>query len=377
MTKLVYILPVYDPDSPEHFYYLYKFLEILTGNLDVLIFIEKCAGPPWFSKQAKLYCRRLQWPVLNLLETLIVLVIARLKGYKRFYVHYSLSAGFISGLVTRLLGGISFYWNCGHPTRFLPSHIGNFTDFQQWLRNGLFLKLTLQIVHYLVTGTPAMADYYSGAYRLSSRRIQVMPNWVDLSRFADLPAKKALRQELGLPMEVPVVLFLHRLADRKGAHYLVPIAQRVTKTHQALFLVAGDGPYRSRLEAEIREAGMEDFFRLVGWVPNREVARYFGAADVYMMPSEEEGFPRTLLESMAAGCPFVATDVGGVRDVVTPLQAEFLVPPGKPDLFADALDRLLSDRELRHRLANEGQVRVKEFSQERVAEIFLEMVIQE
>lgn len=372
--KLVYVLPVYDPNSPEHFYHLYEFLEILADRLDIWLLVEKCLDVPRFSGKVRVHCRRSRWSVLHSLETLMVLLLARLRGYDRFYVHYSLSAGFLSGLIARLLGGFSFYWNCGHPTYFLPTRIRSITDLKEWLRNGLLLGLVLRTVNYLVTGTPAMARYYSEAYKLSLHRIKVMPNWIDLSRFSDLPAKEALRQELGLPNDVPVILFLHRLVSRKGAHYLVPIAQRVLATCRALFLVVGDGPYRPHLEAEIRAAGLEEFFRLVGWVPNREVARYFGVADVYIMPSEEEGFPRTLLESMAAGCPFVATDVGGVRDVVTPLQAEFIVPAGEPVRFADALIRLLADEALRCQLSAEGKTRVREFSRERVTEIFTEMI---
>lgn len=372
--KLVYVLPVYDPNSPEHFYHLYEFLEILADRLDIWLLVEKCLDVPRFSGKVKVHCRRSRWPVVRFLETLMVLLSARLQGYDRFYVHYSLSAGFLSGLIARLLGGRSFYWNCGHPTHFLPRRIRCIADLKQWLHNGPLLVLTLQTVHYLVTGTPAMARYYSEAYKLPLHRIKVMPNWVDLSRFSGLPAKEALRQELGLPGGMPIVLFLHRVVSRKGAHYLVPIAQKVLATSRAFFLVVGDGPYRPRLEVEIRSAGLEELFRLVGWVPNREVAKYFGAADVYIMPSEEEGFPRTLLESMAAGCPFVATDVGGVRDVVTPLQAEFIVPAGEPARFADALIRLLADEALRCQLSAEGRTWVREFSRERVAEIFCEMV---
>lgn len=374
MTKLVYVLPVYDEHSSEHFYHIYGLLESLSKRVDILIFIERCANPPKLLMEASVYCRHFDWPVVSLLETFLVLLSARFRGYNRFYVHYSLSAGFLCGLITRLAGGISFYWNCGHPTEFLPQRVRNLEDLKCWLRNGLLLGWTLRVVHHLVTGTPVMAQYYSQAYGLPLKRIRVMPNWVDLERFSRLPSKETLRAELGLPCEATIVLFLHRLSERKGAHHLLPIARLLAKTRQALFLIAGDGPYRSQLEAEIRAAGLEGVFRLVGWVPNREVMRYFGAADVYIMPSKEEGFPRTLLEAMAAGCPFVATDVGGVREVVTPLQAEFVVPAGEPVLFAAALDRLLDNEPLRRQLIADGLARVQDFSQERVMEIFLALL---
>ncbi|MBC7263906.1 MAG: glycosyltransferase family 4 protein [Chloroflexi bacterium] len=374
MTKLVYVLPVYDEYSSEHFYHLYGFLDKLSKRGDILIFIERCVNPPQFPAGARVYYRRTHWPVMSLLETFLVLLSARLRGYNRFYVHYSLSAAFLCGVLTRLTGGISYYWHCGHPTEFLPKCVRSLEDIKCWLRNGPLLSWTLRIVHYLVTGSPKMARYYSQVYGVSLERIRVMPNWVDLDRFSGLPSKEALRTELRLPQNVPMVLFLHRLVERKGAHYLVPIARLVTEKRRMLFLIAGDGPYRARLEVEIKDAGLEGSFRLIGWVPNREVMRYFGAADVYIMPSEEEGFPRTLLEAMAAGCPFVATDVGGVRDVVTPSQRKFVVPKGEPVLFAEALDCLLDDETLRRHLAVDGMTRVQDFSQERVVEIFLDLL---
>jgi glycosyltransferase involved in cell wall biosynthesis len=206
-----------------------------------------------------------------------------------------------------------------------------------------------------------------------------MPNWVDLKRFAALPDKLTLRLQLGWPANKKVVLFLHRLAERKGAHYIVPIAREVLtqypgRASDLLFVVAGDGPYQSSLEKDVREAGLKEHFQLAGWVPNREAIRYFAAADVYMMPSREEGFPRTLLEAMAAGCPFIAADVGGVKDILTPTQANFLVDQGDWQAMAAPLVRLLTDSSLSDDLARDGRARVQNYSQERVLQTFASLI---
>ena len=109
-------------------------------------------------------------------------------------------------------------------------------------------------------------------------------------------------------------------------------------------------------------------------LPNREAIKYFAAADVYMMPSAEEGFPRTLLEAMAAGCPFTAMDVGGVRDIVTPAQAEFVVPADDCRGMASALCRLLADGALRERLSAEGRASVQNYAQDKVVHDFVSVV---
>lgn len=377
-TRLVYVLPTYDADSPEHMFHIYGFLEAIAERLDVLLIIERAKGLPDLHN-LKVYRRRIQMPILSVLEMLVVMLWARLKGYKQFYTHYSMSAGVLSALITRTLGGVSYYWNCGHPTDFLPKRLRSIADVRSKLRNQTLTGLTLHLVHHLVTGTVGMARYYSAAYHIPLVDICVMPNWVDLRRFSGLPEQRILRQQLGWPVDRKVVLFLHRLAERKGAQYIVPIAQEVLSQLPMLdpppfFVVAGNGPYRAKLECEIRAVGLLDSFRLTGWVPNREVVQYFAAADVYMMPSTEEGFPRTLLEAMAARCPFAAMNVGGVQDILTAEQAQFMLPAGDWSGMAGALARLLADDALRENLARQGRDHVETYAQDRVVQTFIDMV---
>ncbi|UCC75664.1 MAG: glycosyltransferase family 4 protein [Anaerolineales bacterium] len=379
-TKLAYVLPTYDPDSAEHLYHIYGFLEAAAKHLDIVLIVERAQGEPSFGGP-QVYQRHVQLPVLRALEVLLVMLTARLRGFRRFYTHYSMSGAILSAVVTRVLGGTSYYWNCGHPLHFVPVRLRNLSDLRASLRNRYLLGLALHLVDHLVTGTETMAVWYSENYGIPRSSIRVMPNWVDLRRFEALPAKPALRSQLGWPADCRVVLFLHRLAERKGAQYIVPIAEQVVSQYSdqaptLLFVVAGDGPYRETLQSEIQSAGLKEHFQLAGWVPNREVVKYFAAADVYMMPSMEEGFPRTLLEAMAAGCPFIASDVGGVRDVVTPTQAGLLAAKGDWPAMADALVRLLSDDTLREELAGDGLAHVRSYSQDKVVQSFVSLVTQ-
>lgn len=388
-AKLVYVLPTYDADSQEHMFHIYGFLEALGEHLEVLLIIERARGryrvapssgrgQPNF-RNLRVYQRHLHVPIVRALEVLAVMLWARMRGHKRFYSHYSISAAILSALVTRVFGGLSYYWSCVHTLDFVPRHIGTLADLKLKLRNQYLLGLALHLVHHLVTGTPTMARYYSDGYDLPLSSVRVMPNWVDLERFKSLPNKTALRALFGWPGDKKVVLFLHRVVERKGAHFVVPIAREVLARYPGnardlLFVVVGSGPYVTKLTREVQAEGLEDSVRLVGGVPNREAIRYFAAADVYMVPSMEEGFPRTLLEAMAAGCPFTTTDVGGVQDILTPDQAQFMVAVGDIQGMAALIIRLLTDQALRESLVRAGYLNVQNYTQDRVVETLVSLV---
>ncbi len=376
--KLVYVLPTYDADSQEHMFHIYGFLEALAEHLDVLLIIERARGQPGF-RNLRVYQRHLHVPIIRALEVLAVMLWARARGYKRFYSHYSISAAILSALVTRVLGGVSYYWSCVAALDFVPTRPATWADCKLKLRNQYLLGLALRAVHHLVTCTPTMARYYSDFYGLSLATVRIMPNWVDLERFKALADRSTLRAQLGWPADKKVVLFLHRVVERKGAQFIVPIAQEVVAsypgpTQDLAFIVAGSGPYEAMLKQEVQAAGLGETIRLVGGVPNREAIRYFVAADVYMMPSTEEGFGRTLLEAMAAGCPIAANRVGGVSDVLTTKQAQFMVDVGDCRAMATAIIRLLTDPVLREDLIRDGRTRVQDFAQNRVIQTFISTV---
>jgi glycosyltransferase involved in cell wall biosynthesis len=123
-------------------------------------------------------------------------------------------------------------------------------------------------------------------------------------------------------------------------------------------VIAGDGPDRSTLEAEIGRLGIGDRVRLLG--ERRDIPELLGAADVFVLPSRSEGLPVSVLEAMVAGLPVVASRVGGVPELVAEGETGLLVAPGNSDELAAALKRVLADRELRRRLGTAGRARVEQ-----------------
>lgn len=371
---LVYLLPTYDPDSAEHFYHLYDFLRGLQDQIPLTVVVERMPGPAQPEAGLRLVRVHARPPAVRLCEELFLFFCARLRGVRKFYVHYSYTGAIAASLVVRVFGGECFYWNCGLYRAFAS---GRGTPLRERLVHAWqvrLLELSLRLCTWLVTGSPRMAEYYARGAHLPMGKIQLLPNFVQAGRFQSVGREEA-RRKLGLAPSQPVFLFLHRISLRKGAGYLPQLAEQLSGQLKSFtFLVAGEGPYLPELRARVLERQLSDYFDFRGWVPNREVPVLFRAADVYLMPSQEEGFPHVLLEAMAAGCPFVAFDVGGVRDVVSPEQLPSIVVPGDLDRFASRSLRVLADLPERRALVEYGYRRVQRFSQERVSRAFIDLL---
>jgi glycogen(starch) synthase len=146
----------------------------------------------------------------------------------------------------------------------------------------------------------------------------------------------------------PLLVFAGRLAPQKSLGVLL---EAVARLPQVTLVVAGDGPERALREQQARELGVADRVRFLGSVPRDEVLGLFRAADASVLPSSWENYPHTVVEALAVGCPVVATNVGGVPEVVRDGENGLLVPAGDVDALASALARVLGDDELRERLA--------------------------
>ncbi len=370
--RLLYILPRYDSNSPEHIYHLYGFLRKLQNRIPLEVIVERVSGesPPDL-RMRPLWIRT---PALRWIEEGIRFFLARLRGIKTFYVHYSYTGVIAASIVVRLLGGRVFYWSCSLYKEFRFAADAPTGERIRQRVNEWLLETSVRACTHLVTGTPRVADYYVREVGIPAGKIRLLPNFTDAERFRSVTRNDA-RKKLKLPHGRKIALFLHRVAPRKGAHFLPEIARRIMKEAGPItFLIAGGGPYLEELRWRIDADNLGAYFDFRGWVPNKDVPDYFRAADLYLMPSVEEGFPRVLLEAMAAGCPFVAFDVGGVRDILPPSLMECIVPPRDTDAFARRSARALKDAALRGGWSRIGENRAALFSEDRVLEAFLRMI---
>ena len=197
----------------------------------------------------------------------------------------------------------------------------------------------------------------------------LVPPGVDTDRFRPLDdaERKAMREQLGVPVDGPLVVSLSRLVPRKGMDVLIRAAGVLHARHPDLTVaIGGGGRDRDRLDRLVRETGAP--VRMVGRVSHDDLPRFYGCADVYAMLCrnrwgglEQEGFGIVFLEAAAAGVPQVAGRSGGAAEAVEHGQTGLVVDrPEDVHAVAAALDELLSDPERRARMAVAGRQRALE-----------------
>ncbi len=220
-------------------------------------------------------------------------------------------------------------------------------------------RLLTRLATRIVVNSNAVALRFTSAPRAKVTRIY---NGVDVSRFTLGVPCAELRPALGIPASAPVVGSIGRFVAYKGYRYLLEAARLVQeKIPEAHWVLVGDGELRGELEGQCRRLGLEGAVHFPGW--QERVPEHLALFDLFVLPSLGEHFGRVVLEAMAMAKPVVATDAGGVPEIVLHGQTGILVPPADPTAMAAAVVNLLQDRAMADRLGQAGRRRVEsEFS---------------
>lgn len=161
---------------------------------------------------------------------------------------------------------------------------------------------------------------------VSPEKISVIPNGVDLEKFP-LRSKGECRLKLDLPPQ-KIILSVGNLTLNKGFDILIEAMKVLLENFQdpnVYLVIVGEGSFRATLEKMVKVNGLNNHVRLVGSIPQDSLWAWYGAADVFCLASEREGWPNVLLEALACGIPVVATSVGGVAEIVHTEKHGFLV----------------------------------------------------
>lgn len=224
------------------------------------------------------------------------------------------------------------------------------------VRNSHIL-ISLARIDRFVSPSGYLADRYA-ANGIPRDRILVMRNGIDLDRFC--PARR--------DREVFSLGFIGYLGKHKGLDVLLRALTLLPDSSEVRLLVAGDGEERKNLEALCQELRLDHLVTFRGRIQNRNIATMFAQMDVLVVPSVwPENSPVTITEAMASGIPVIASDIGGISELVEHERTGLLAPPRDSRALADSIERLRKEPELRHEMGRNALAKIRqEGSKDRV-----------
>jgi len=360
--RLVVVLPELSHDLHSHYAHYVGLLTEVAALVDLAVVVEK--GGAAELPGALVIPQQKTNPAGRAAELAATLARLRIRGYRTAYGSYSPYFGVVGGIVGRLLGIRTAYWHCR--SDFFDGAIDRRLSVRRVALDTVPLLLSLYLSRRVVTGTAGLAERYVRTFRLPRRKVIVIPNDIDVARFAGRRHDNAAKRP-------PTILFVGRLSVPKGSSLLAPIFKRVAaELPDVRLVIAGGGPEEAKVLAQLGREIEEERVEPLGYLPNDHVPTLMREADILLMPSLTEGFPRLLLEAMAAGLPFVASDVGGIPEVVGHEARGRLVRAGDVEGYARETLVLLRNPDQRTRLAEEGARHVRRYDVKRIARLFVD-----
>jgi len=259
--------------------------------------------------------------------------------------------------------GVASYWAC----RFLKipivlSALGS--DVNVYAHKPLISKQIIKSLNECSKATTVSGDLAKKLINLgaSSNKIDVILNGVDFSLF-QLRNKIEVRSSLSIPKYKKLIVYVGRLSEEKGVKVLIDAARLLKKegTIDLKVVIIGDGPLRSNLENEAIHKNCS-FISFLGFLNLGDISKWLNAADLLCLPSLSEGCPNVILEALCSGLPVVASNVGGIPELITESENGMLFKPGDSNqlsvVLKKALSRKWSPHELRQSISNRSWKRV-------------------
>jgi glycosyltransferase involved in cell wall biosynthesis len=237
--------------------------------------------------------------------------------------------GFIKNLVVRDINKIDFF------------SLG----LKLW--SSLFISIdrdNLEKSNIVTAVSPSCAKEISHYYGISN--VEIVNNGVDTKFFVPNQRKR----------EDNYILYAGSFITKKGINDLIDSARILCKNiPESKFILVGKGPLEKSLKKKVNDLNLSNNFLFTGYLSRNDLLDYFQRASLYVLPSYHEGLPTVLLEAMSCALPIIATNVPGNSDVLKEQDVGILVPKKDPVSLAYAIERLLSDNNLREKMGTNGR----------------------
>lgn len=211
-------------------------------------------------------------------------------------------------------------------------------------------KITSRYCNLIIANSQAAKNVLTTRERISPEKITVIYNAVELQS----PISN-------LQSPIFTVGYIGRLHNEKGVYLIPKIAKIVCEKNDKIkFLIYGDGPEKNNLKLQISNYKLQNKVEFLGWQTN--LKNVYGSIDILLLPSEEESFPQAALESMSYGVPVIASDVGGVSEVVEHQKTGLLIKSKSPESFANAILSISQDHYCYHHFSENSKIKAADFS---------------
>ena len=245
-------------------------------------------------------------------------------------------------------------WSAGIAARLLGRKVIRSRHVANPIRAHFFGRLVYGPLCDVIVTTSESIKRVMAERGVSPGKIISIPTGVDTGRFTPDLEKGRLRAEVGVGDGVLLVGMVAVMRGDKGPDVFIRAAEIVASSlPDAVFVMAGDGWMLGKLEEMVSASPFRERIRLLGY--RRDIPAILADLDVFCLPSLiPEGVPQAILQAHAMKCPVIASDIGGVNEVAIDGRTALCVPPGDADALARAIMKLIEDRALAGRLADEG-----------------------
>jgi len=218
------------------------------------------------------------------------------------------------------------------------------------------------------------------AKKFGAKNVEVVPNGVTLNKFKIRNSKFKMKGKLGLKDQF-VIMTIARLEKVKGIEYLIeameilnskfkiqpqPISNGLGQNSK-LFII-GDGSERKKLENLVENLNLQEKVKFFGQILNEKIPEFLASANCFVLPSVSEGFGIVILEAMAAGVPVIATNVGGIPDIIENGKNGILVEPKNPEAIVKAIIKIFSDSQFAQKLVQNANANLTRYDWDNIAQ---------
>jgi glycosyltransferase involved in cell wall biosynthesis len=286
-------------------------------------------------------------------RNLILVAIKLYKKLKRGQYDIITIYGYKINILGRIIAFFAGYKNIITAQRSIDAN-------RKWYHS-LIDKITSMFVKLYISNSEAARQVLIKREKINHKKIITIHNGIDVSEFEQKYDKHSILKEYQLDSNKKVISVVANLREPKGHVYLIEAVKLLRDQGIKNFIVLfiGDGVLRSKLEEMVKKKNLQDYIIFLG--SRNDIPQLLSITNIFVLPSIWEGLPGSIIEAMACKLPVIATDVGGVSELVVNNKTGFVVEPRNPQALANKIVKLLEDEHLTIEMGLNGYERVKNF----------------